>query len=174
MIKSLKRITLLLLAVTGISTTAHAASALLKDQSTAIAGGEVFIEQTHNEEARGVVMEQLKALKNNDKPKSDAGIRTAWDYAHPSNREATGPLDRFVTMLKSPTYRELINHQSHEVRLVDSSQGSATFEVIVYPEKYSAPLKYFWSVATINTGKRKGEWATTAVSAPLVVGVPPA
>jgi len=58
------------------------------------------------EQARTAVIRQLEALQENDEPSPDAGIKTAWDYAHPSNQSATGPLDRFTRMLKSPAYRD--------------------------------------------------------------------
>ena len=119
------------------------------------------------QEAHTIVLKQLESLQKNDQPTADAGIRTAWKYAHPSNQEATGPLTRFVAMLKGPTYRDLINHHSHRIKLVKASSNSATFEVVVYPKTMSTSLLFHWSVAKVESGDRSGEWATTAVSAPI-------
>jgi hypothetical protein len=124
-------------------------------------------------EATAVLQKQLSGLKNNDQPTQDAGIQTAWDFAHPSNREATGPLNRFTQMLKSPTYRGLLNHAAHEITVVSSSQTTATFDVLVYPGSNSAPQRYRWIVAVVQSGARAGSWATTAVSAPIQAGLPP-
>ena len=41
-----------------------------------------------------VLMIQLNSLKNNNKPYKDAGIEQTWEFAHPNNKEITGPLDK--------------------------------------------------------------------------------
>ena len=53
---------------------------------------------------------QLSALRDNDVPAPNAGIATAFAFASPANREAMGPLDRFVELVKSPSYRPLVHH----------------------------------------------------------------
>ena len=124
------------------------------------------------EAARAVVREQLEALQRNDTPEKDAGIRTAWARAHPRNRAATGPLGRFTDMLKSPAYRDLLGHRSHRIALAGGSEVSATFVVTVYTDQ-GPPLAYRWTVAVIDSGKRSGEWGTTAVTPPVETGFPP-
>ena len=47
-----------------------------------------------------VVKIQLKSLKENDKPIKDNGITQTWEFAHPNNQKYTGPLNRFIDMLK--------------------------------------------------------------------------
>lgn len=124
--------------------------------------------------AEAVVQKQLVALKNNDQPQPDAGIELAWAFAHPSNRKATGPLGRFTQMLKGPTYRDLLNHSAHRITFIDSTPTTATYDVVVFPGSNRAPLLYRWTVARVQSGDREGEWATTAVSAPVDAGLPPA
>lgn len=58
-----------------------------------------------------VIEIQLEALRRNDVPTRDAGIATAFRFASPGNREVTGPLPRFVLLVKSPAYRPLLNHR---------------------------------------------------------------
>ena len=125
-------------------------------------------------DARQVVEAQLVSLKNNDQPFPDAGIDAAWSFAHPSNQRATGPLERFTRMLKSPTYRSLLNHSAHKLELIIATETSATFDVLVFPGGNAAPIRYRWTVALVESGERAGEWATTAVSAPQNAGLPPA
>ena len=124
--------------------------------------------------AEAIVQKQLVALKNNDHPQPDAGIELAWAFAHPSNRKATGPLGRFTQMLKGPTYRDLLNHSAHRITFVGSTRTTATYDVVVFPGSNRAPLLYRWTVAKVQSGDREGEWATTAVSAPVDAGLPPA
>jgi hypothetical protein len=58
-----------------------------------------------------VVMFQLAALRDNDVPAADAGIATVFAFSSPANQAATGPLPRFVALVKSPAYRPLIGHR---------------------------------------------------------------
>ena len=58
-----------------------------------------------------VVKIQLRGLKNNDNPYKDKGIEQTWEFAHPSNKKYTGPLEKFKSMLKGDGYSMLLNHQ---------------------------------------------------------------
>jgi len=171
---TLRQTALRALVITGIAPITIAMGFPAASQADTSPTGGDRIEETAVAEARAIVLEQLKALQNNDEPSTDAGIRTAWKYAHPNNQEATGPLTRFVRMLKSPSYRDLINHQSHRVTLIRAAPNAATFEVVIYPGTMNAPLLFYWSVAKVESGDRIGKWATTAVSAPVEIGSPSA
>ena len=61
--------------------------------------------------AEQVVGFQLAALRENDVPSADAGIATVFAFASPANQEATGPLPRFVALVKGPAYRALVGHR---------------------------------------------------------------
>ncbi|KAG2450290.1 hypothetical protein HYH02_004798 [Chlamydomonas schloesseri] len=52
-----------------------------------------------------VVAAQLAALKANDPA-------TVFAFASPGNQAATGPLERFATMLQNPMYRPLLRHRT--------------------------------------------------------------
>jgi len=171
---TLRQTALLALVITGIAPITIATGFSAGSQADTSPAEPDRVEETAMAEARAIVLKQLKALQNNDEPSTDAGIRTAWKYAHPNNQKATGPLPRFVRMLKSPSYRDLIDHQSHGVTLIRSTPSAATFEVVIYPGTMNAPLLFYWSVAKVETGDRIDKWATTAVSAPVEIGSPPA
>ena len=49
-----------------------------------------------------VVSIQLNALKDNNNPYLNAGIAQTWEFAHPSNRKYTGPLESFIKMMYTP------------------------------------------------------------------------
>ena len=57
-----------------------------------------------------VITIQLDGLANNDEPFDNAGIATAYNFASPSNRQSTGPFDRFVKMVTGPQYTPMIDH----------------------------------------------------------------
>lgn len=60
--------------------------------------------------AGDVVRIQLDALADNDSPHPDAGIEITFRFASPGNKEITGPLPKFIALVKNPIYRPMINH----------------------------------------------------------------
>ena len=65
-----------------------------------------------------VVKIQLTALKNNNNPSIDSGIKQVWLFAHPNNKKITGPYERFRIMIYGQQYRQLLNHDSHKINLI--------------------------------------------------------
>jgi hypothetical protein len=59
-----------------------------------------------------VITIQLAALQHNDEPEPDAGIRTAFRFASPANRALTGPIDRFIALVKDEIYRPMLGFQA--------------------------------------------------------------
>jgi Domain of unknown function (DUF4864) len=116
-----------------------------------------------------VVETQLSALQRNDSPQADAGIVQTWAFAHPDNKRMTGPLARFAQMIKSPPYRLLIDHRSHEVEEVARSDAEVVFAVTVTSEIGEVVI-YQWQVGKVADGEDAGAWMTTAVSPPIPVG----
>ena len=55
-----------------------------------------------------VVRLQLLAMQQNDD--SDFGIEVTFRFASPANKKQTGPLKRFISLVKNPSYRPLLNH----------------------------------------------------------------
>ena len=68
-----------------------------------------------------VVSIQLTGLKDNDREYKDSGIEQTWNFAHPNNKRVTGPLDNFKRMIKSDSYQMMINHLSHTITEIGSS-----------------------------------------------------
>lgn len=116
--------------------------------------------------AQSVIEAQLKALQANDIPEQNHGIRVAWEYAHPANKENTGPLERFIRMLHSPAYKPLLNHEYHRVRPLKETDHAAVFEVTVRIHAGSR-LKYLWVVERMDRNDADSPWRTTAVTAPV-------
>ena len=123
-----------------------------------------------NIKAMQVVKMQLSALMKNDTPYKDFGIIQTWEFAHPNNQRVTGPLDRFINMIKTDSYSMLINHKGHEVKEVYESTEVATFEVMVL-DKEKKYYKFKWQVEKYKLdGPLKNCWLTTAVSQPMPMG----
>ncbi len=116
-----------------------------------------------------VIAIQLNSLRYNDNPEVDFGIRQTWTFAHPRNRAVTGPLPRFASMLKSPSYGAMLNHISHSVELAGTGEGWRKFDVFMEAANGDV-LQFSWVVEKVNTGRHKDCWMTVAVSAPRLSG----
>ena len=75
-----------------------------------------------------VVEIQLNGLKKNDLEYKDRGIEQTWTFAHPNNKRVTGPLSNFKIMIKGASYKMMINHLSHTITEVGSSDKWAQFD----------------------------------------------
>ena len=78
-----------------------------------------------------VVKIQLSGLQKNDLNFKDSGIEQTWNFAHPNNKKVTGPLPNFKRMIKSDSYQMMLNHLSHTITELGSSDKWAQFEVII-------------------------------------------
>ncbi len=117
-----------------------------------------------------VVQIQLNGLMKNDEPNLDNGIKQTWEFAHPSNKKYTGPLPRFINLLKSKSYKMLINHLDSEIIEVFKSSNQYGFEITILgnDKKY---YKFQWVVEKYyDEGPLKDCWLTTSVSNPVSLG----
>ena len=117
-----------------------------------------------------VVKIQLAGLQKNDLNFNDSGIEQTWNFAHPNNKKVTGPLDNFKKMIKGDTYQMMINHLSHTITLLESTDKWAQFEVIIL-DKDKVYHKFNWQVEKfLLDGVLKDCWLTTMVSNPIPLG----
>ena len=117
-----------------------------------------------------VIKIQLDGLMNNDKEFKDSGIEQTWNFAHPSNKKNTGPLPKFKKMIKGNSYKMLLNHLTHTVTKLESTDKWAQFEVIIL-DKEKIYHKFNWQVEKYKEeGPLKNCWLTTMVSNPIPLG----
>ena len=123
-----------------------------------------------NIKPKEVVKIQLSGLQQNDLQFKDSGIEQTWNFAHPNNKKVTGPLNNFKMMIKGASYQMMIDHLSHTITEVGSSNKWAQFEVIIL-DKNKIYHKFNWQVEkyTID-GNLKDCWLTTMVSSPIPLG----
>jgi hypothetical protein len=112
---------------------------------------------------------QMKALQFNDNPVGDFGIAQTWNFAHPRNRAATGPLQRFATMLKGAAYGTMLNHASHRIVPQAGDGSRASFDVFMETTK-GRMLHFMWAVELVDGGEFDNCWMTVAVSMPRDAG----
>ena len=117
-----------------------------------------------------VIKIQLNALMDNDSKFKDSGIEQTWNFAHPNNKKNTGPLPNFKMMIKGNSYQMLLNHLSHTITEIGSSDIWAQFEVVIL-DKDKIYHKFNWQVEKYTTeGPLKDCWLTTMVSNPIPLG----
>ena len=112
----------------------------------------------------------MSGLQQNDLEYKDSGIEQTWKFAHPNNKRVTGPLSNFKMMIKSASYGMMINHLSHTITELGSSDKWAQFEVIIL-DKDKIYHKFNWQVEKYTLdGSLKDCWLTTMVSSPIPLG----
>ena len=117
-----------------------------------------------------VIQIQLNGLMKNDNYFKDSGIEQTWNFAHPENKKNTGPLPNFKMMIKGRSYQMLLNHLSHTITEVGSSDKWAQFEVIILDQE-KIYHKFNWQVEKYTEeGPLKDCWLTTMVSSPIPLG----
>ena len=117
-----------------------------------------------------VVKIQLLGLQKNNDGFEDSGIEQTWNFAHPNNKKATGPLDKFKRMIKSNSYQMMINHISHTITEIRGGDNWVQFEVIILDNK-KIYHKFNWQVEKYTEdGPLKDCWLTTMVSSPVSLG----
>ena len=117
-----------------------------------------------------VVKIQLNGLQKNDLDFKDSGIEQTWNFAHPNNKKVTGPLPNFKRMIKGDSYQMMLDHLSHTITELGSSDNWAQFEVIIL-DKDKIYHKFNWQVEKyLLEGSLKDCWLTTMVSNPIPLG----
>ncbi len=76
-----------------------------------------------------VVRLQLLAMQQNDD--SDFGIEVTFRFASPANKKQTGPLKRFIRLVRNPSYRPLLNHINATFLELNIEEDFAVQDVII-------------------------------------------
>ena len=76
-----------------------------------------------------VVRLQLLAMQQNDD--SDFGIEVTFRFASPANKKQTGPLKRFIRLVRNPSYRPLLNHINATFLELTVEEDFAVQDVII-------------------------------------------
>ena len=117
-----------------------------------------------------VVKIQLNGLMKNDEPNLNNGIKQTWEFAHPSNKKYTGPLSKFITLLKGQNYKMLINHLDNEIIEIFKTSNKYGFEVTILSNDKNY-YKFQWVVEKYyEEGPLKDCWLTISVSNPISLG----
>lgn len=107
-----------------------------------------------------VVKIQLEALKNNNR--TDDGIEIVFRFASPANKRNTGPLTRFTQMIKTPTYRPMLNHLRAELDPIEIT-GDVARQRVTLIDATGNEIVYVFFLSKQTEGPCVGCWMTDAV-----------
>lgn len=151
---------LLLLSLTGCSSWLEDASSILLDQTKEDALNDQL--QPDSElSPEDVVKIQVEALQHNDS--QDRGIELTFRFASPTNKQVTGPLNRFIRLVKDPAYRPMLNHKLAEYDPIKVSGDTATQRVTIIGQDGQAAV-YLFELSKQDIASCSGCWMTDSVS----------
>ena len=102
----------------------------------------------------------VEALQKNDA--NDFGVKVAWKFASPGNQQATGPLEHFIPMVKSPAYLPLVGSQASDVRELAKDEESAA-ELVIVTDSNGEKAFYIFQLSKQADGDVKDCWMTDGV-----------
>lgn len=114
----------------------------------------------HKPEA--VIGFQLEAMRMNDSPTPDSGIKTAFRFASPENRLVTGPIEKFISLVKNPIYRPLLNHKEATREAIRVLNNAAQQRVRITTADGDVVF-FIFTLSKQESGEYKDCWMTEAV-----------
>ena len=109
-----------------------------------------------------VVQIVIDALGENDYPFTDAGIETAFNFSSPANKVNTGPLERFVKLVKGPVFGKMINHRDSTLSKV-ILEGNKALRLVQIVGANNETLYFAFRLGLQQEGDYAGMWLTEAV-----------
>ncbi len=110
-----------------------------------------------------VVSIQIEALQHNDTPHEDRGIEVTFNFASPTNKRVTGPLERFKVMVRSPVYGPMIDHRGAQYENVRVEGDLALVDVILLSND-GQDHGYRFRLSRQHGNEYEGSWMTDSVS----------
>lgn len=113
-----------------------------------------------------VIRIQLEALRRNDE--HDRGIEVAFRFASPANRANTGPLDRFIRMIRQGPYALMLEYRKVSYGTVEVRGERARQRITLTGPR--ARVSYWFVLSRQSEAPCAGCWMTDAVFVERVEG----
>ncbi len=124
-----------------------------------------------------VIAIQLHALQNNGRLENNRGIEITFNFASPANRATTGPLPRFISMVKNPPYSVMLDFESYETAPIERD-GERVQQRVTLIHKHGRRAIFMWILSKQEQAPYVNCWMTDAVirvnpedAASLVAGI---
>ena len=128
---------------------------------TNAAAGSLDASPHHSLSPEQVVRCQMEALSNDEG--GDQGIAVAFRFASPDNKQVTGPLPRFVHMIKNSPYSVMLDPHLIEYGDVQVDDDKAQLQVSVLSADYVAVAFRFY-LSRQTHAACDGCWMTDGVT----------
>ena len=109
-----------------------------------------------------VVRIVIDALASNDQPFTDAGITTTFAFASPANKVNTGPLERFIRMVKGAPYGIMVDHVDSEFSEVVYT-GNTAYQMVRLTAADGRAVVFAFRLSKQLDGEFRDMWMTDAV-----------
>ena len=106
-----------------------------------------------------VIRIQLEALRHNDE--QNRGIAVAFRFASPANRVNTGPLPRFIAMIRGGPYALMLNFRHADYGPVETAANQARQRVTLTGTR--AIVTYWFYLSRQSQAPYEDCWMTDAV-----------
>jgi hypothetical protein len=134
------------------------------------AGSESRIKPHSTLSPKKVVEIIMHALKNNDYPVKDNGIKITYNFASPANRTVTGPLSRFNLLIKNKIYVPMINHKSVVYENYSVNGSVAKIDAIIVSST-GKMFGYRFGLSLQLNNEFSGSWMTDSVVSIKIVSL---
>lgn len=114
-----------------------------------------------------VVQIQLNALRHNDA--RNRGIEVAFRFASPDNKLHTGPLPRFISMIRQGPYRLMLDYENVSFHPLELVEDQARQRVTLIGAGLVVDYEFYLSRQ--SEGSFDGCWMTDAVIARRATGL---
>ena len=108
-------------------------------------GQNYCIDKEPNMSAITIIKKQLNAMKKNDV--NNSGIKVAYEFASPANKQFTGPYPNFVNMVKNKNYQHLLNHDKYTVVSQESYNNDMNYKAVVDVYKKNKKYRYIFELS---------------------------
>ena len=109
-----------------------------------------------------VIAIQIQALRNNSNIPDDGGIAITFNFASPANRRMTGPLPRFIQMLKNPLYKIMLDFERYEAGPIERSGDDAQQRVTLIDAEGNRAI-FLWVLSKQQQVPYENCWMTDSV-----------
>ena len=109
-----------------------------------------------------VIAIQLYALQNNSHLENDRGIEITFNFASPANRAMTGPLPRFINMVKNPLYSVMLDFDSFETAPIERN-GERVQQRVTLIHKQGRRAIFMWTLSKQKEAPYVNCWMTDGV-----------
>lgn len=107
-----------------------------------------------------VIKIQLNNLQRNDE--NDNGIQGAFVFASPANKASTGPVQRFIRMVKNPLYKPMLNFRRAQLQPIHIA-GDIAQQLVTLVDAQGQSASYLFTLSRQPLGPYMGCWMTDSV-----------